>query len=176
MQNTHKLNRESSLRLTTIVLFGMRLFRRFFRFTQDFGGGFIREAQILFDGGTLFDLEEDHGRGNAHTTEEQTPAGGELDHEGGFLGVHAGRVLEKDGFSGTISALTATSLRHRRTEYPCRNRQSWLVCGRCWRENPCTCIDNVSKSQRISIEDGLPTSRCKSGKQHHRNHRTCTRT
>ena len=83
----------------------MRLFRRFFRFTQDFGGGFIREAQILFDGGTLLDLEEDHGGGNAHTTEEQTPAGGELGHEGGFLGVHAGRVLEQDGFLGQFGHL-----------------------------------------------------------------------
>lgn len=86
------------LRLTAIVLFGMGLLRCLFRFTQDFSGGFVREAEILFDGGALLDLEKDHGGGNAHTSEEQTPAGSELGHEGGFLGVHAGNVLEKDSF------------------------------------------------------------------------------
>ena len=42
--------------------------------TQDVGGGLVGEAEIVGDVGAILDLEENHGRGNEHASEEQAPA------------------------------------------------------------------------------------------------------
>ena len=56
--------------------------------TQDVGSGLVGEAEIVGDVGAILDLEENHGRGNEHASEEQAPARGEFGHIRGLLGVH----------------------------------------------------------------------------------------
>lgn len=65
-------------------------------FAEDVGGGFVGEAEIFGDIGAVLHLEEDHGRGNEHAAEKQTPTGGEFGHVGGLLGVEAAHTSEKE--------------------------------------------------------------------------------
>jgi hypothetical protein len=58
-------------------------------FTEDIGGGFVGEFQILFDVGAILHLEEDYRCCDQHTAEEKTPARSELGHEGSLDGVQA---------------------------------------------------------------------------------------
>lgn len=144
------------------VGFGMRLIhlRHFIGMAHDFGGGFIRESQIVLDGSAVLDLEENHRRGKKHTTDEDTPARGEFGHVCGLLCIQARRVVSyRKGRGGKKKQglLTSTFQQRQQTGCPCRNQQNWPTCGCCWRENPCT-------------------NKCRSGKQRHRSRRTCTGT
>ena len=77
------LSRAVSLRL------GFLDFRELIGCTHDIGRGVVREAQVVFDGSAVLDLEEDHRRGDYHAAHEDAPARGKFSHIGCFLGIQA---------------------------------------------------------------------------------------